>query len=59
MCGYERLKVKGQAGPLTKWEAADLLGGLGGPFDISAVFLVVFINVYVGERVPCAKVSKI
>ena len=44
-------------GLLTKWEAADLLGGLGGPFDISAVFLVVFINV--GERVPCAKVWKV
>ena len=57
MCGYERLKVKGQAGPLTKWEAADLLGGIGGPFYISAVFLVVFINV--GERVPCAKVWKV
>ena len=44
---------------MTKWEAADRMGGLGGPFDISAVFLVVFINVYVGERVPCAKVWKV
>ena len=29
LCEYERLKVKGQAGLLTKWEAADLLGALG------------------------------
>ena len=27
--GYERLKVEGQAGRLTKWEAPDLLGALG------------------------------